>query len=943
MARPRSPVMVGRDAELSVLQAAAERARRGEVGLVLVTGEAGIGKSRLVAELAARLADARVPVSHGVAMSTGEIPFGVLAELLASLLRAEPDVLTGPERDALAPLLPGTSRTGDRTAMLSAALDVVERLSRDRLLVWVVEDLQWADAASLDLLGVALRTAHGRLLVVATVRTDAAGRGVQEDPVTAELARLPGAETLRLAALAPADVRRQVAALGLPLDAATRARIEELSGGVPFDVEELAATGAAAHAGGRVLVSRRRVEGLGPDAARLVEAAAVGAGHLRLDLLEQVTDLAGEELDQALKEASEAGVLEERPSHDEVAFRHPLLREAADDAIGPAARRAWHRRWAQVLEANAGVVAASPAAIATAQHWARSGDAARTLDASVRAAFAAGELDLHEVEAEMWERVLGLWDGVAALPDLGPYDVREIRRFWRWAVGQVDADRYLSLVKDDVRAATDPSTRACLELSLLVHEGTSLDTAADPAALDGLERRARSGPRDLVLAVFLNNLAEVVLNDGDRDRAHALVQESAEIFDERGDSREAVRARSFLALFDVLDGQVERGVAQLDALLAEGHDRVYVRRWVGNVLMVAHAVAGDAKAADAAFEMVAATLDTRLDWPTYELQLHVIMRTWIDTGRWAHALEVYDELAPNWAGRTVPSDLHAARLELLRDGAVADPAFWTALPERDAGPGGVDPVSARLLAAQVHGVGGDLTRMRQLLAPVWAETHPRYSDHALLGYLWTAVRDVVRIEVDAAAGARDAGDRAGAQAHLATVTAFAARMHREGRLGAAWTAELDAQLARFRGDAEQVSLFAAAADRWRDVGHRHDAGTCELYLAQALAARGDRDAARDHAGAALEVARALGAAPLARRAGALLQRLGLRGHADGSLTRRELDVLELVATGRTNRQIAAALAISPKTAGIHVSRIIAKLGAANRTEAAAVGRRTGLL
>src|SRR5919206_3454834 len=98
--------MVGRDVESATLAAAAERARDGEVSLVLVTGEAGIGKSRLVSDFVARIEDATTLISHGVAMSTGEIPFGVLADLLKNLLRADPGVLTDNEREALAPLLP---------------------------------------------------------------------------------------------------------------------------------------------------------------------------------------------------------------------------------------------------------------------------------------------------------------------------------------------------------------------------------------------------------------------------------------------------------------------------------------------------------------------------------------------------------------------------------------------------------------------------------------------------------------------------------------------------------------------------------------------------------------------------------------------------------------------------------------------------------------------
>src|SRR4051812_26240024 len=309
MTRARSRVMVGRAAELAVLSAAAQRARDGEVGLVLVAGEAGIGKSRLVSEFVSSLDDALTLVSHGVAMSTGEIPFGVLADLMKNLLRADPDALTPGEQEALAPVLPGTTRGGDRIAMLSAALDLLERLSADRLVLWVVDDLHWADAASRDLLGVALRTAPGhRLLVIATVRTDDPARaGDQELAVAREITRLgqlPVAETLHLGRLGLADVRRQLAGMELSLDAAARARIEKLSRGIPFVVEELAAAGGASEHATHLTVSRDRLSGLPADALRLVEAAAIGDGHLRMRLLEQVTDLEGDELDRAIQAAS---------------------------------------------------------------------------------------------------------------------------------------------------------------------------------------------------------------------------------------------------------------------------------------------------------------------------------------------------------------------------------------------------------------------------------------------------------------------------------------------------------------------------------------------------------------------------------------------------------------------------------------------------------------
>ncbi len=134
-----------------------------------------------------------------------------------------------------------------------------------------------------------------------------------------------------------------------------------------------------------------------------------------------------------------------------------------------------------------------------------------------------------------------------------------------------------------------------------------------------------------------------------------------------------------------------------------------------------------------------------------------------------------------------------------------------------------------------------------------------------------------------------------------------------------------------------------AAGRWQTIGHDYDAAVCRLHLAGARAGRGERAVARTHAQTALDTARLLGAAPLGRQAESLLERLGSTQRAEGLLTRREREVLSLIAQGHTNEQIAATLFMSPKTASVHVSRIITKLGATNRTQASAIARQTGLV
>ena len=373
--------LVGREAELDRIAGAVVSARGGTSRCLLVTGEAGIGKSRLVAEAVGSLGDALVLTGHAADMTTGEIPFGVVADTLRDLVRvAGVDVLLPAERDALAPLLPGSAprQQVERVQLLSTFLDLLERLARERLVVWVVEDLHWADSATRDLVGLAARTLPAGLLIVATVRTDDPERTPAADAAltsyVAGLARTPGCEVLPLSRLGTDAVQRQLRdLLGSHPSAEVASRVERLSDGIPFVVEELVAAAGRPELTTVAAVAAGRLGGLGPETRRLVEAAAVGDGHLRISLLEQVLDVTPEELDEALLESLRAGILTTDHERDAVGFRHALLREAANRETGPGARRSWHRRWAEVLEDNPGVLAADPALLAIAEHWHQSG------------------------------------------------------------------------------------------------------------------------------------------------------------------------------------------------------------------------------------------------------------------------------------------------------------------------------------------------------------------------------------------------------------------------------------------------------------------------------------------------------------------------------------------------------------------------------------------
>ena len=476
--------LVGRDAQLSLLREAFVSASAGETRCVLVTGEAGIGKTRLVAEALTGLEGALVVTGHAVDMSTGEIPFGVLADSLRDLIRvAGPDALTGAERDALAPLLPGAppSARVERLQLLTTFVDVLERLTADGLLVWLVEDLHWADSATLDLVKLVTRTLRGEFLLIATVRTDDPDRSQAADATlssyVAALARTPGCQLLPLDRLNADEVRQQlVALLGTGSSPELMSRIQQLSDGLPFVVEELAASAGRPELATASGVASGRLAGLTAEARRLVDAAAVGDGHLRISLVERVLDAMPDELDAALDEAVHTGVLVSDASSDHLGFRHALLRDAADRAMGPGARRSWHRRWAEVLEASPGVLAADPAALAIAEHWHQSRDVRRALGATVAAVPSAERICRPDEESVLWTRILRAFGTVEDAAEVAGMSLREA--FARGLLGNFPASRshLLEFMSSVPLAGLTASER-------IAHREFSIETAKGEAAM----------------------------------------------------------------------------------------------------------------------------------------------------------------------------------------------------------------------------------------------------------------------------------------------------------------------------------------------------------------------------------------------------------------------------------------------------------------------------
>jgi DNA-binding CsgD family transcriptional regulator len=947
--------LVGREAELDRIAGAVVSARGGTSRCLLVTGEAGIGKSRLVAEAVGSLGDALVLTGHAADMSTGEIPFGVVADTLRDLARvAGVDVLLPAERDVLAPLLPGAApgRQVERVQLLSTFLDLLERLASQQLVVWVVEDLHWADSATRDLVGLAARTLPAGLLIVGTLRTDDPERTPQaEAAVTsyvAGLARTPGCEVLPLARLSSDAVHQQLRdLLGSRPSADVASRVERLSDGIPFVVEELVAAAGRPELTTAAAVASGRLDGLSSEARRLVEAAAVGDGHLRVSLLEQVLDVTSEELDTALVEAVRAGILavDHDHDHDSVGFRHALLREATDRETGPGARRSWHRRWAEVLADNAGVLAADPALLAIAEHWHQAGDVRRSVGSALAAQPAAERIAPVAQQAQMFHRVLEGWPRV-----------EDPESLTGWSLRRVVADGIAVCAPGalaDARAVVD-----AVPLHLLAeHEQAAvrLFRAILGEAKGELDQRFRarvgevfdlydwfSGPRDLFTVHVLLLGMRLRHDDPRAARAEELgTTISDEIAATDGGVRARVgviEARSHSRKFDGDPaGAADFLERELAALPEKSHNNVLLLD--GN-LMWCRAACGEHRRA----QQVGAQALARLRHPQLSLGVweHLVENHTFSltcTGDWAEARAMLEESAPWWEDDLRSSN---ARLDLLdiRQRGVVDVQRWRAHIGQDI-PGGAAQGMVRHVIAAGSAAAGDLATARATYRGVWVERELLRLDD----YVWLMVVDAARMEADAVEVEDGRDDRGDARTHLETIAAVAAGFRRYGPLGEVWPLDVAAQLDRFHGRDARPAL-RAALEGWERIGHVPDAAVTHLSLAEQEAVHGDRYAARRHLAAGREIAARLEAHPMLVRADALAERwaLGSRERrTDGVLTERETEVLRLVADGLTNGQIGERLFMSPKTASVHVSHILAKLEATNRTEAAATARRHGLL
>jgi predicted ATPase len=398
----------------------------------VVEGEAGVGKSRLVAELAAeaRRDGATVLVGECLALGEGELPYGPIITVLRSLARERGTdalaALAGAGHDQLARLLPElepAAHDGSQARLFGQLLTVLASVARaDSPVLLVIEDLHWSDRATRDFLTFLVRAArHEPIALVVTYRTDDVAGNRAALAFVHELERGGQAVRLTLTRFGRAEVREQVTAIRDEApDPALIDRLVDRAEGNAFFTEELLAADAGRDALPESLRQALllRFAGCSDDACQVIQMIAVAGREIEHELLETIVALGDQRLTAALREAVDSQILVHPGGSTRYAFRHALLSEGAYSDLLPGERRHIHETIAEAIsrQPSLGGVPAAAAAM-VAHHWHEAGEPSRALIASIDAALAAERIYASGEALTHYDRALALW---AAAPEATP-------------------------------------------------------------------------------------------------------------------------------------------------------------------------------------------------------------------------------------------------------------------------------------------------------------------------------------------------------------------------------------------------------------------------------------------------------------------------------------------------------------------------------------------
>jgi DNA-binding CsgD family transcriptional regulator len=903
-----SPVFVGRGEELSALAAALDTAVGQGPAVALVAGDAGIGKSRLLAEFARSLGPG-VRVVEGACAELGSdgLPYAPFVTVLRRLIRVE-GVLPGPYRQ-LARWFPELGEAGDaeggKHRLYEEVLTLVERVAADQPLVVSIEDLHWADAATRELLGFLARNlTQAGVLFVITYRPQETG----DRPLLSELARRPRTTTLRLDRLDRQGVGRQLAAiLGAEPDAAAVRRVHERSDGNPLFVEALARAGERTPDSLRDLLLHgpRSLPGPARELLRIASAAGGRVGHR---LLAEVAGQDGAGLDALLRDLVDRGLLV--TAGDGYDFRHALIRHVVYEDLLPGERARLHARYAEALRD-------SGAHAELAAHAYAAGDRGLALSAGYLAAGQARSSYAYEEQVRMLAQILELWDPETRL---GADRIEVLTGAAEACMLSGDYARGVDYATAGL-AAVDEQREPERAAQLLEHRGR-LRHRLNATGVSDWERAlellpaADSIQRGRLLGVLAMGLMPEL------NRAREPFEKALAIGRRTGDATVTVRG-----LLGVASMTRDLGMLAQARTLAERLDSHDLLMTVPMYEATLHTKAGDQqRAIDAARDGIRHARRYGLGRSRGAELARFAGHSLILAGRWDEAAAVLEESLqedPPPLSRQALRAL-AGYLALLRGDLAAAADAAAAVEHTDNG--GLFPrhqLLCLLAVAQGDPERADLLLDRALADPSLTRI---YSGDARPVLVAGALAQRARLTHGDGKDLREQVAR-----RQAELSAADAALGVDGPLDRAWQIMLRALI--------EDDGWDHAAGAWRELRQPYELALSLFHGARAALAAGDRPGSAARLREAARLAEDLGAAPLTRE----IALLGRPRPAQDGLTERERDVLRLIAEGLSNRQIATRLHISPSTAGVHVSHILGKLGATTRTEAATIAHRQQLV
>ena len=929
-----------------------------------MSGEAGIGKTRLLTEFTARAsaAGARVWIGNCIELGDGELPHAPLAAILRQLEQElAPDALDAVLGSARGVLDPAAE--DDPASRLDRVLGMLGRLGELAPAVVAIEDLHWADRSTRDLVAYLIRSLRReRVLLVATYRSDELHR---RHPLRAFLtAHAGGVERIELARFDEIEFVQLLTSIGGQAPAPElAAQLLARSEGNAFLAEELLAARGTELPDSLREAMMGRVERLSDSARLALGVTACAGARVPHRLLSATAGLPERELEDAVREAVTHHLLV-RSGDDAYAFRHALLGEAVYADVLPGERARVHAAIARALTETPDLASegAAVAAAELAHHWKAAHELGEALAASVDAGRAAARIAAYPEAQRHFEYALDVWDRVEGAEDRAGMDRIDLTRHAAEAAhGGTDRERAVALARD---------------------AAARVDAERDPV---------RSG-------LVHERLGRYLWVMGRNDEAAAAYHEAVATLPAEPPSAERARVVAAEGQLLMLDGSVHASIARCEEALA-------VARAVGadaeagqalNTLGCCRSSLGEHEAAEACLrEALAIALDLQL--PDDVGRAYVNLSDCVDqAGRIDEAAQIaLDGLEPGPSlglGTGYRAMLLGeAAQRRLRTGHWDD-AEHLARQAIAVRASGLAEAVAHGTVAQVAAARGDPAAARA----GFAHARARLKTGAAM---YNLPVDVGMAELELAAGragaARDAVTDALARSEGQEYPFYTARLHWvgvcvEAELAEAARARFDAPAehdarARAADVAERIAgqvaataptpapelvLYAALCTAeltrvanapdpaaWDEPIARADAleipaagAYARRRQAEAALALGERHRAAEPLRAAAATAARLGARPLLEEIHALARRgrvdLAATDTAaaddDLDLTARERDVLRLVAAGRTNREIGAELFISPKTASVHVSRILRKLHVRGRVEAAAFAHRRGL-